>query len=254
MNIETIDQAIDFNGHKICVYGMAGSGKTVLSATTGANTVILSAEAGLRSLKNAPPEIKERLAVIQIKNLFDMGEAFVWLQSQRQSDWLVIDSISEIAEVVLSTAKEGTKDPRGAYGDMADDMMKLIRALRDLPGYNVMMTAKMGRIKDDHTKITSYVPMLPGKQLTNQIPYMFDEILALRVEPHPETPGAFVRVLQTGRDLMYDCKDRSGSLALFEPADLAHIVAKMEAGIPAQIVPILPTNLQTKDGQNGTTS
>jgi hypothetical protein len=236
MEIETIDDAIGSSGIKLCVFGLAGAGKTVLSATTGTNTVILSAEAGLLSLKNAPAEVKARLAVIQIKNLSDMGEAFNWLTSERKADWLVIDSISEIAEVVLSTAKEGTKDARGAYGDMADDMMKLIRALRDIPGYNVMMTSKMGRIKDEHTGITSYVPMLPGKQLTNQIPYMFDEIFALRVEPHPENPTEYVRVLQTGRDLMYDCKDRSGMLNLFEPADISYIANKIQGVPPAEVI------------------
>lgn len=241
MIIESIDEAIAATGIKICVYGFAGVGKTILSSTTGANTIVLSAEAGLLSLKNAPAEVKARMGVIQIKNLQDMGEAFLWLQQQRQSDWLVIDSISEIAEVCLSVNQEAGKDGRGAYGDMASDMMKLIRQLRDLPDYNVLMTAKQTRVKDDYTGITSYVPMLPGRILTNQIPYMFDEIFCLRVEPHPEDPAQLVRVLQTGRDMMYDCKDRSGMLAHFEPANIAHIASKIQnAPIVAPAIAVQP--------------
>lgn len=240
MKIETIDEAVEQTGIKICVYGFAGAGKTVLSATTGANTVILSAEAGLLSLKNAPAEVKAKLAVIQIKSLQDMGEAFAWLQTGHMADWLVIDSISEIAEVVLSSAKGLNKDPRGAYGDMADDMLELIRQLRDLPGYNVMMTAKQTRIKDDFTGITSYVPMLPGQQLTKQIPYMFDEIFALRVEPHPSEAGQVIRVLQTGRDVAYDCKDRSGTLDMFELPNIEHIARKIQ-GMPLATPAAAPT-------------
>jgi len=228
MKVETIDEAVEQTGIKMCVFGFAGAGKTVLSATTEAPTVILSAEAGLLSLKNAPAEVKARLAVVQIKTLQDMGQAFAWLQTGHMADWLVIDSISEIAEVVLSSAKSTNKDPRGAYGDMADDMLELIRQLRDLPGYNVMMTAKQIRVKDDFTGITSYVPMLPGRQLTNQIPYMFDEIFALRVEPHPQEAGKFIRVLQTGRDVAYDCKDRSGKLDMYELPNIAHIARKIQ--------------------------
>jgi hypothetical protein len=171
------------------------------------------------------------MAVVQIKTLQDMGEAFTWLQSGKMADWLVIDSISEIAEVVLTEKKKTGKDPRGAYGDMADDMMELIRQLRDIPGYNVMMTAKQTRIADGFTGITSYVPLLPGRMLTNQIPYMFDEIFALRVEPHPQNAGEYIRVLQTGRDVSYDCKDRSGMLDMFELPDISHITRKIQ-GMP----------------------
>ncbi len=227
MKIETIDEAIG-EGIKICVFGFAGVGKTVLCSTTNANTIVLSAEAGLLSLKNAPAEVKARMGVIQIKTLADLGEAFAWLQLQKQAEWLVIDSISEIAEVCLSDNQASGKDGRGAYGDMATDMMKLIRQMRDLADYNVLMTAKQTRLKDEYTGITSYVPMLPGRILTNQIPYMFDEVFCLRVEPHPEDPNQMMRVLQTGRDIMYDCKDRSGMLSHFEPADIAHIASKIQ--------------------------
>ena len=231
MKIETVDEAIEVTGVRLCVYGLAGSGKTVMSATTGTTAIILSAEAGLLSLKQAPAEIKEKMRVIQIKSLKDMGEAFLWLESDHMAEWVIIDSISEIAEVVLGIKKGETKDARGAYGQMADDMMELIRGLRDLPGYNVMMTAKQSRVEDQFTGITSYVPMLPGRILTNQIPYMFDEIFCLRMEPHPTEANQFIRVLQTGRDIMYDCKDRSGMLDMFEPPNIEHISQKIQ-GIP----------------------
>lgn len=219
MNLETIDDVIDQSGVKICVYGFSGVGKTMLSGTTGGPTIILSAEAGLRSLKQYPPEIKNNMRVHQVTTIDGIKQAYAWFQSGQMCEWIVIDSLSEVAEVCLSHTKEGKKDPRAAYGDMADEMMKLIRLIRDLPNYNVMMIAKQTRITDELSGITSYVPLLPGKILTNQLPYMFDEVFCLRVEPHPSKPGKFLRVIQTGRDATHDCKDRSGTLDMFEPAD-----------------------------------
>lgn len=47
LTLTTTRQAVQANGVKILVYGQAGAGKTVLSATTGGNPLIISAEAGL---------------------------------------------------------------------------------------------------------------------------------------------------------------------------------------------------------------
>jgi hypothetical protein len=241
MKLETVDEAIEITGVKCCVYGLAGAGKTVLTSTIDGTIIVLSAESGLLSLKNAPKEVKERMRIIQIKTLSDLGQAYEWLASKKMADWVGIDSGSEIAEVLLGVKKAENKDARAAYGDMADDMMDTFRKIRDLPNYNVVMTAKMTRIKDDFTNITSYVPMFPGRILTNQVPYMFDEIFALRVEQDPTDPTKLVRVLQTGRDISYDCKDRSGMLDLFEPANLGHITRKIQ-GLPIAVAAVANVN------------
>jgi len=245
MKIETVDEAIEVSGVKLCVYSFAGAGKTVLTSTTGGTMIVLSAESGLLSLKNIAQEIKANMRIIQIKTLRDLGEAYNWLMSSKMADWVSIDSGSEIAEVLLTQKKGSSKDGRAAYGDMADEMMEMFRLLRDMPHYNMLMTAKMTRVKDENTGITSYVPMFPGKILTNQVPYMFDEIFALRVEPDPQNPGRFVRVLQTDRDVAYDCKDRSGMLDMFEPASLEHIARKIQ-GLPIVIPASAPEVAQSE--------
>lgn len=227
MEIETLDVAIGHTGKKICVYGPAGAGKTVLSSTTGKPTIILSAEAGLLSLQDVPAEIKNQIGVMQIKSTEDVGRAYEKLVAEQIADWLVIDTGSEIAEVLLSDKKKESNDPRKAYGDMADEMMDMIRVFRDIPGYNVLMTFKQTRVTDQVTNITSYGPMMPGRQVGQQIPYLFDEVFALRVVDDGQ--GGVTRVLQTGKDVQYECKDRSGRLAMFEIANIEHIAAKIEA-------------------------
>lgn len=221
--IQKLKDAISDSGLKVLVHGPAGAGKTVLAATGGAPTLILSAEAGLLSLAGAPDHID----VVTIESMSDIGEMFDLLKEGTLYKWIVLDSVSEIAEVVLANEKAASKDARAAYGALFDNVSAMIRAFRDLPKYNVLMTAKQGRLEDTHTGITVYAPMLPGKQLTSNISYWFDEVFALRVEENEQ--GEIYRTLQTSRDLQFEAKDRSGKLDLFEKPSLKHIEEKIHA-------------------------
>ena len=140
-------------------------------------------------------------------------------------EWVCLDSISEIAEVVLNYEKKTCKDPRQAYGQLAEQMTDLVRAFRDLPGRNVYFSCKQERAKDEHTGSMLYFPSMPGNTLKQGVSYFFDEVFALRVEPDAE--GKPTRWLQTGRDFNYEAKDRSGCLELFEPPNLGDIAKKI---------------------------
>lgn len=222
MNLTTTTQLAKNNGIKVLVYGQAGAGKTCLCATTPdhARTIILSAEAGLLSIAGAD------IAVIEIKSIQDLMDAYGWLTQTEQGrsyEWICLDSISEMGEVILNTAKKQVKDPRQAYGEMQEKVEDLVRAFRDLPR-NVYFTAKLESYQDD-TGVVRYQPALPGKKLGQALPYFFDEVFFLRVEK--DTEGNSVRYLQTVPDIKYHAKDRSGRLAERELASLAHIQAKI---------------------------
>lgn len=209
------------NGIKILVHGPAGAGKTVLATTAGEPTLIISAEAGLLSIQDAPDYVK----VTEVKSVDDVRHVYSYLSEGTDFRWVVLDSISEIGEVVLATEKANTKDPRQAYGALIDEMGALIRAFRDLPGYNVVFTAKQERAKDEATGMMLYGPAMPGAKLGPAMSYWFDCVFAYRVERDPE--GNPERWLQTARDLQHEAKDRSGRLDPFERPNLAHIAAKI---------------------------
>lgn len=222
IKLTTTRQAAQNNGVKICVYGQAGAGKTVLCATTPdpAKTVILSAEAGLLSIREAD------IPVIEIDSVETLQEAYQWLTETPEGlafDWICLDSISEIAEVVLNKAKKDSKDPRQAYGEMQEKVEDIIRAFRDIPR-NVYFSAKMESYQDD-AGVVRYQPMLPGKRLPAGLAYFFDEVFLLKVEKDAE--GKPVRYLQTQPDVKYHAKDRSGALNPTEWANLADIAAKI---------------------------
>lgn len=221
LKFTTTDQAAQMNGVKVLVYGQAGVGKTVL-CSTAPNPIILSAEGGELSLRNL------RIPMIEITTVQDLTEAHQWLSSSaeaKQFQTVCIDSLSEVAEVVLNNAKRQVKDPRQAYSEMIEKMETTIRMFRDLPGMNVYMSAKMEPTKDELTGVVKYGPAMPGKQLAVKLPYFFDEVFRLGVNKTPQ--GESYRFLQTQPDIQYEAKDRSGVLAPVEPPHLTQLFNKI---------------------------
>lgn len=207
-------------GVKVLVYGQAGAGKTTLIKTLP-DPIILSAEGGLLSLQGCD------IPYIEIGSPEALDEAYEWLaqsEEARKFRSVALDSISEIAEVVLSEEKRGTKDGRAAYGNMNDRMAQIIRAFRDLPGRHVYFSAKAEKVQTEEGALL-YMPSMPGSRLAQGLPYFFDEVMALRLGADAE--GAVVRGLQCQSDLSWLAKDRSGKLNAWEPADLGAIITKI---------------------------
>lgn len=211
------------SGVKMLVYGAAGSGKTTLIRTLP-DPVILSAEAGLLSLQGAD------IPYIEISDVAILREAYAWLtQSEEAKRYksVALDSISEIAEVILADEKKKVKDPRQAYGAMQEQMASIIRAFRDLPGRHVYMSAKLERVQDEEGRML-YGPSAPGQKVGQMLPYFFDEVLALRAERDNE--GIVQRALMCQTDGLWVAKDRSGRLDMWEAPDLGLIINKIMGG------------------------
>ena len=222
INVKTTG-SLAANGVKVLVYGQAGAGKTSLVKTLP-NPIVLSAEGGLLSIKDAD------LPYIEISDMDTLKEAYAWLTSADEAKAyksVALDSISEIAEVVLNAEKKATKDPRQAYGAMQEQMADIIRAFRDLPGRHVYMSAKLEKTQDEMGRVL-YAPSMPGNKTGQALPYFFDEVLALRVEKDGE--GVTHRALMCDSDGLWLAKDRSGKLEAWEAPDLGAIIAKMQGG------------------------
>ena len=67
--------------------------------------------------------------------------------------------------------------------------------------------------------------MMPGNKLGQQLPYFFDEVLALRTEKNSE--GEVQRAIMTETDGTWTAKDRSGLLSTWEAPDLGAIINKI---------------------------
>lgn len=234
IKITKVAEAIKDNGIKILVHAPAGTGKTVLAATACEETLIISAESGLLSLNNNemkelnPHFSPELCDVVEVATIDELEEVYEMLHNQLSDPkwkWVALDSITEIAEVVLANELEAAKDPRKAYGELYNRMSTILRMFRDLPSYNIYMAAKQVPMKDEFSGLTLYAPMMPGAKLGNSVPYLFDEVLCLRVLQDED--GGDYRVLQTSRDVQFEAKDRSGRLDKHEAPSLKRISDKI---------------------------
>ena len=222
---KSLRDVVDSRAPKILVYGGAGVGKTTLIASLTGKILIISAEAGLLSLAGADIDAD----VVEVTSIEALRAVYAELRAGDHSyAWVVLDSVSEIAEVVLCSEKAKTKDPRAAYGALSDEMVKIMRAFRDL-SCGVYFSAKLASTKDEATSRVSHSIGMPGAKLGEALPYLFDEVFRLVVIDEDDGAGGKVasRYLLTATDGKSVAKDRSGKLDAYEPADLGAVVAKI---------------------------
>ena len=213
------------NGVKMIAYGRAGFGKTRLCATCP-TPVIFSAESGLMSLR------EYNLPYYEIRNLGDLRDAYQWARGSseaQQFETICLDSVSDIAETMLANLKQGKKDPRQAYGEFNDDMLKTLKDFRDLPRKHVYMAAKQDRYKTPEGLVLNG-PLMPGQRMGQALPYLPDIIVQL--DKHPVDGYFFLR---TQPDYANDAKDRSGCLDAMEPPDLGHVIRKITGAPQPQV-------------------
>ena len=221
IQIINTEQAVRDDGVKVLLYGAAGTGKTTSSITAPA-PLILSAESGLLSIRSS------RLPVIEVRSYNEVREAYDWFlrapDARKNVRTIVVDSLSEVLEVVLQNEKAGTRDPRQAYGALIDKGIPLIKSFRDLPGYNVIMIAKEFKATDNFGIIKA-TPRAPGQNLGIELPYLFD--LVARASIGRDQNGQPFHFFQCRADNLAEAKDRSGALEMMEPPHWEYIFSKM---------------------------
>lgn len=226
--ITTTDKASDDHGIKALVYGAAGAGKTRLCGTAP-SPLIISAEAGLLSLRHL------KIPVITVTTLQDVWDAYSWCQTNAAKygiKTICLDSISEIVEKALAAAKKKNKDPRAAYGDMANDSIELVKAFRDLKGFHVLITAKETTVVDAVSGVQKTSPIAPGQQVGPALPYLFDEVFHAATDK--DGTGKTYHYLRTRASFNVTAKDRSGVLEEIEYPDFSAIIHKITTLPPNQ--------------------
>lgn len=238
LTFETAGQQSTNNGVKILVHGKSGMGKTVLAATLGQRAILVSAESGALSLQRhnlerlygvGNPDINYDMHIIVVQSVKDFADAYDWIMGPngQNYDTVALDSLSEIAEKILSYEKSRTKDGRMAYGNAAEEIEKLVRKYRDIPSKTVYMSAKTEMLVDGDGGGMKYYPMMPGKKTGQALPYFFDEVFYYDMYTH-EADGQKYRVLHTEPNEKFSAKDRSGMLGPMEAPNLSAIIRKIK--------------------------
>ena len=229
----TVEETTRQSGIKLVVYGKPKTGKTSLIASCP-NPLIISAERGLLSLRALPTMVKT--PVIEVHGMTEFNEVYEWCSKSadaKKYDTFCLDSITELAEVclmeekakTLAKAKGGKPNNFEPYQELNTQIMAILRGFRDMPNKHILFIAQEEFDKDENTGMTMYRPVMPGKQLTRQLPYTFDEIFQLVRFTAPD--GSAYNGLRTVSDAQNTAGDRSGRLAPWEPADIQHIINKI---------------------------
>lgn len=227
-------QLVQRTGIKMLVYGGAGSGKTRMCATTAPKPVVVAVENGLLSIQNENVPIFD----CRGKNCLQAFAQFMqWVQSpeSKQFETIIIDSWSELATVLLNSEIPKCRDPRQAYGIMADKMLEWSSFLINQVPHNIIFICKQECGSNNNSPY--HQPSLEGKKLYTEFTHSLDVILHFQ-------PKRFVingksqeyMVASSKNQPDYLARDRSGRLYEDEPQDISVIINKIR-GVQPQTQP-----------------
>jgi hypothetical protein len=206
-------------GVKALAYGGPGTGKTPM-VNTAPRPVLCVVEPGMLSMRTSNVPAWEAYDVPRI------NEFFKWLftsNEARNYDTVGIDSISQLAEIILTDELKKNKDGRKAYGEMSRAVMEIVNALYYLPQKHVYLIGKQS--VTDEGGIMRKKPYFPGQDLNVKIPHMYDEILHIGMNQIAGMPKPVIAI-RTAESFDTMARDRSGRLAELEPPDLSALFAK----------------------------
>lgn len=219
--------SIHSDGLKALIYSDAGVGKTTLASTLDMNkTLVISFESGLLSIldeeSGADIQYVEPTSLTELRNVY---EALLQPEYKEQFDNIFIDSLTEISEMMFKEYKAnpalytGRQDTLKLYGEVQNDMIALVKAFRDLKGYNVFMTALEESVVKQMKDVAS-IAMI-GKKLGTKMAPLFDFVWHLEVNEEGQ------RILRTQPTDTVLAKSRTRKLLAEETANLTHVLHKV---------------------------
>lgn len=236
LKMKTLREAIETRRPKIALYGESGTGKTTQIMAVWAllgeedRMLILTAEHGLRSLRQACPDMldDDRVVVGECHTIGDVKEGVAMASNPANKiTWCVVDSVSNIADRELRARMDTAGDPRQAYGGMMSATLSVLWSLVDVAALGVLFIFQEVRneVNEGSAKkpemVNFYGPSVPSKGLQQSMPYVFDGVLRLEMKENGD------RQIRTAKTRTIMAKDRSGTLDPIEPCDLGVIIGKI---------------------------
>ena len=196
-------QKFNIQDHKIkcLIYGESWSWKTVFGSTAP-NPFWLSAEWGLASVIHTSP------IGVAIKTLKDLKDTYQYIKNEDyikdkiKVDTVIIDSISEINEIIkdeIKIKKGGREFDGKDWGKVQDEIKTILRQFRDLDKHIIFIS--LAKEMKDEEKIDKIVPLLNGQAARDIAAYM-DLVCFIGIDKTGE------RFIITKGDYKYLTKDR----------------------------------------------
>ena len=210
-------------GAKCIAYGGPGSGKTPL-VKTAPRPVMLVIEPGMLSMRDAT-----NVPAFEAYTVERINEFFKWLKESAEAknfDTVCIDSVSQMAEVILEKKKKTISHGLKAYGEMAEDVLRILNDLYYLRNKHMYLIAKQDSYDEGGT--SKRRPYFPGQDLKVKVPHLFDQILHIGPAMIPSV-GNDIPAIRCKGTIDITARDRSGNLADLEPMNLTALFNKTMA-------------------------
>lgn len=210
----------------ILMYGLAGAGKTPMAASYP-NTIIVSTEPGLKSLARL------HLPYVTASSDKEAMDVLKWIMTSsegRKFEHIFFDSISALSENILQAEKKKSNDPRKFSPATTANTMEVVKAYLDVPrfGKHLTMTCKaVEEIIEGLPPTRRVLPFAVVPKLGPILPYHFDNVLYISRQPATPTTQEYAMLTCRQNDFAYMTRNRGDMLALYEPADLNHIIRKL---------------------------
>lgn len=219
-------------GVKSIIFGAPGSGKTPL-INTAPRPVLLVTEPGMLSMRDSQIPSWEAYTPELIKEFFD------WFHGSKEAgnfDTLGVDSISNIADILLAEELKKQKHGLKAFGTMAERVLDIANKLFYMPQKHIVLIAKQGLFENGrqtilqggeviHEPVMQKKPFFPGQILNTNMPHLFDNVLHLSKAMVPGQPQP-VSALRTVEIPEVFSRSRSGTFSELEPPHLGNLFAK----------------------------
>jgi ABC-type oligopeptide transport system ATPase subunit len=222
------------------VVGESGIGKTSLAKTLPDHkrVLIVSAESGLLCLQGTdidvitvdklnpwkkPKDAKENGTYA----MTDIYMALMKDEYKKKYDYIFIDSITEISEMLLADLKIdpvilASKNGYEVWNKYSERMTHLIKGFRDLAPYSVIFTCLNTFEKDGVEMREDFKLQMAG--IRDSVKAWFDLVLKYETFEHEDK---VFRKLITDTTVNRLSKDRSGRLKPYEEANLSSIITKV---------------------------
>jgi len=205
------------------IAGESGAGKTFLASTLPHDdTIIISKESGLRSLRKVAPTIE----VESIENFNDLASIIDEISAGKYTKKknIYIDSLTDILDTELASLKEvfAKKDTFNMWDEYFLKARWAITTLRDVTNKNIFFTCLAGQEKDGLVMVDQFD--FTGSKLKTKIKSYFDLCFHLKAF---NDGGDSYRGLITDSAISPLAKDRSGLLLPVDKPDLTYIINKL---------------------------
>jgi len=135
-------------------------------------------------------------------------------------------------------------DNRGMYGDIANDVMTLVRHMQHCEGKNIIWVGKLELVTDEFKRQT-WEPQLEGQKIRRELPFVVDQVVTMGFfdwsenlgwQHNPNGKGAHrVFVCQRTNPWGLPAKERTlGNLEMIEEPHLGKLLEKINAPAKAE--------------------